>query len=226
MLLEFIKELFLSILTNMPGPCGNRLRNLYYRKHTLSIHPTTILDVGVQLINPGSIIIGKNTHIDKYCILIGGALKTHENREVNDIVNSDFKERKGRLVIGNDCHIAPRCILSGIGGLIISNRVTVSADSKIYSLTHHYRSFSTPKDMDFCYGSNAPVNLQCLLRGPILIKDNVGIAANCIILPGVTIEEESFVSIGSVVTRRVLRNQVVAGNPAVFVKNRFEDTFK
>jgi acetyltransferase-like isoleucine patch superfamily enzyme len=41
---------------------------------------------------------------------------------------------------------------------------------------------------------------------------------NATILKGVTIGENSVVAAGSVVTRSVPPNTVVAGNPAVFVK--------
>ncbi|GLI35894.1 acyltransferase [Desulforhabdus amnigena] len=224
MISEIARDLLLTIVTHMMGPFGNRLRYLYYRKRLAFIHPTTILDVGVQIINPQSISIGENTHIDRYCILIGGSPKNNDNRELKDIENPNFQEPLGKLIIGRCCHIAPQCILSGIGGLVVGDQVTISAASKVYSLSHHYRSFSNPKNRDFCFGSGAPLNLQCLVRGPIVIENNVGIGANSIILPGVTIEEQSFVSIGSVVRHRVLQNQIVAGNPAVFVKNRFKES--
>jgi acetyltransferase-like isoleucine patch superfamily enzyme len=44
------------------------------------------------------------------------------------------------------------------------------------------------------------------------------------ILPGVTIERDSFVGIGSVVHKDVSTNTIVAGNPAKFIKLRFEES--
>jgi len=55
------------------------------------------------------------------------------------------------------------------------------------------------------------------LAGP-LIKKNAKIGANATILPGVVIGANSLVGAGSVVTKDVPDNAVVAGNPARFIK--------
>lgn len=53
---------------------------------------------------------------------------------------------------------------------------------------------------------------------PVVIKDNVWIGFNAVILKGVTIGENAIVAAGAVVTKEVPPNVVVAGNPAVIVK--------
>jgi len=57
-----------------------------------------------------------------------------------------------------------------------------------------------------------------LKTAPVRISDNVWIGMNAVILKGVTIGENSVVAAGSVVTKSVEPNTVVAGNPAVAVK--------
>lgn len=54
---------------------------------------------------------------------------------------------------------------------------------------------------------------------PITIKNGAWIASGSIILPGVTIGENSVVGAGSVVTKNVLDNELWAGVPAKFIKN-------
>jgi acetyltransferase-like isoleucine patch superfamily enzyme len=63
-----------------------------------------------------------------------------------------------------------------------------------------------------------------LRTAPVIIADNVWIGMNATILKGVTIGENSVVAAGSVVSKSVPPNTVVAGNPAVVVKElRAED---
>lgn len=52
----------------------------------------------------------------------------------------------------------------------------------------------------------------------VIIKDNVWIGNNVIILKGVTIGESAIVGAGSVVTRDIKANTAVAGNPAKVIK--------
>ena len=64
-------------------------------------------------------------------------------------------------------------------------------------------------------------NVKETLKGAT-IKRNAKIGANATLLPGVTIGENSLVGAGSVVTKDVPDNVVVAGNPAKIIK-KIED---
>src|SRR6478609_6192545 len=68
------------------------------------------------------------------------------------------------------------------------------------------------------YFKNRPARPK-LKTVPVKICDNVWIGMNAVILKGVTIGENSVVAAGSVVTKSVEPNTVVAGNPAVIVKH-------
>lgn len=50
--------------------------------------------------------------------------------------------------------------------------------------------------------------------GKVIIKDNVYIGNNCLIMPGVTIGSNVIVAAGSVVAKSVSDNVVIGGNPA------------
>ena len=54
--------------------------------------------------------------------------------------------------------------------------------------------------------------------GPVEIGNDVWIGARVIILPCVNVGDGSILGAGAVVTKDVLKNAVVAGNPARIVK--------
>ncbi len=53
----------------------------------------------------------------------------------------------------------------------------------------------------------------------VKIKNNVWVGAGAIILPGVTIHENSVIAAGSIVTKDVPPNTIVGGNPAKIIKS-------
>ncbi len=48
---------------------------------------------------------------------------------------------------------------------------------------------------------------------PIVIKSNVWLGAHCVVMPGVTIGENSVIGAGSIVTKDIPANVVAVGNP-------------
>jgi len=54
---------------------------------------------------------------------------------------------------------------------------------------------------------------------PIIIKNDVWIGMNCIIMKGVTIGHGSVIAAGSIVTKDVEPNSIYGGNPAKKIKN-------
>jgi virginiamycin A acetyltransferase len=60
-------------------------------------------------------------------------------------------------------------------------------------------------------------------KGTVVIGNNVVIGANVTILPGVTIGDGAIIGAGAVVAKDIPAFSVAAGNPAVVVKQRFEE---
>ena len=110
---------------------------------------------------------------------------------------------KRGMKVGSDCSIMDGSTFDyGHCNLIeIGNNVTIAPQA--YLLAH---DASTKRDLGYTK------------IGRIIIKDNVFIRARALIMPGVTIGENSIVAAGAVVTKDVLPDTVVAGNPAkVFI---------
>jgi acetyltransferase-like isoleucine patch superfamily enzyme len=124
-------------------------------------------------------------------------------------VKGNFKVAAGGAVV-----VGPEGHLDLKGGIGINNRCTLSCFERI------------------TVGTDAHIGPEVLIRDsdshttgegrtptrPILIGDRVWIGARAIILKGVTIGEGAVVAAGSIVTKDVDPNTLVAGSPARFVR--------
>lgn len=74
------------------------------------------------------------------------------------------------------------------------------------------------------YTAGHPIDVETRNKGlefgkPITIGNNVWFGGNVVVLPGVTIGDNCVIAAGSIVTKDIPANVVVAGNPAVIKKN-------
>ncbi len=60
-------------------------------------------------------------------------------------------------------------------------------------------------------------------KGDIIVGNDVWIGRESVIMPGVTIGDGAIIAAYSVVTKDVPAYTVASGNPAAFIKNRFDD---
>lgn len=109
----------------------------------------------------------------------------------------------GKIIIGRNSVVNFGCYLDNRRGITIGNNVGIAHNTKIYTLGHNIDSpkFETK-------------------GAPVTIKDNVFIFSNCLIMPGITINEGAIVLTGSVVTKDVPPYTVVGGNPAKIIRQR------
>ncbi|MCZ7568485.1 MAG: acyltransferase [Ardenticatenaceae bacterium] len=218
-LLQILFQLLLLPIWYLPGHAGNALRYHYYKHKLKHLGQNVMIDVGVQIQNPQYISIGDNTWIDRYVILLAG--RTQRKRETLHKPNLNYRFGPGELHVGNNVHIGPFTIISAIGGVQLGDDVTLSAGCKVYSFSHHYRSFQDPSNRSFAFGSMVAPERQSMLSSPVVFENNTGMALNGVVLPGVTVGRDSFVMINAVVTKNVPPNSLVAGHPAKVVDERF-----
>jgi acetyltransferase-like isoleucine patch superfamily enzyme len=205
----------LMVVTHLPGQAGTVARHRYWRTRLRHLGDGARIDTGVYFQNPQFISIGERTWIDKNVMVLAG--RDESTREKRLVDNPRFHGEPGTVSIGTHVHIGPGCIISGIeAGVAIGDRCGMSADCKIYAFTHHFRSSRRERaDWRPVFSPMVPQEDQHLVQGPISIGSNTGIALNGVVLPGVGLPEDCFVSIGSVVMPgRYRPNSVLAGNPA------------
>lgn len=119
----------------------------------------------------------------------------------------DFTLMNGALVMAEErIEIGSHCLISWNVGI---------ADSDFHPLEAAQRRTDAHALAPFF--KNRPPRPK-LRTVPVVIADNVWIGMNAVILKGVRIGENSVVAAGAVVTKSVPPNVVVAGNPAVVIK--------
>jgi maltose O-acetyltransferase len=96
-------------------------------------------------------------------------------------------------------------VVQGAGGLKMGNNILIGPGCYIWTINHDFAVENIYKEEKY-------------ILKPVIIEDNVWIAANVKIVPGVRIGSGSVIGMGSVVTKDVPPNCVVAGNPAKIVK--------
>jgi sugar O-acyltransferase (sialic acid O-acetyltransferase NeuD family) len=72
---------------------------------------------------------------------------------------------------------------------------------------------------DCTVGNGVHMMPGSVVGGNTRIGDFVTIGLNATVMPQIEIEEGAFIGAGAVVTKNVKKNEVVAGNPAKFLKN-------
>jgi len=105
------------------------------------------------------------------------------------------------LTIGECCNISRDVYFCGNSNIIIGDNVRIAYGVRIINIYHQ-------KD----------ANSLADLAKEIIIKDNVHIYANALILPGTILEEGVQVSAGSVISGQTTPYGVYLGNPARLVK--------
>ena len=112
------------------------------------------------------------------------------------------------LRIGNNSNIGPYCYIGCSGFIEIGDNVMMSPRVSLYAENH---VFDNPDVL---------MKEQGVQRQFIRIEDDCWIAANSIVLAGVTIGRGSVIAAGTVVTKDVPPYSIVAGVPAKVIGSR------
>lgn len=148
---------------------------------------------------PGSVIIGNHSSVYAGCSFSVG--------KEGQCTVGDFTLLNGALIMAEErIEIGSHCLISWNVGI---------ADSDFHPLDPAQRLIDARALAPYFKDRPPRPKLKTV---PVIISDNVWIGMSATILKGVTIGENSVVAAGSVVTKSVPPNVVVAGNPAVVVK--------
>ena len=114
------------------------------------------------------------------------------------------------ITVGKNVFINACCHFQDQGGITLGDNCLVGHNVIFATLNHGF----------------APEERQSMLPAPIVVGRNVWIGSNSTILQGVTIGDNSIIAAGSVVTKDVPANAIVAGVPARFIRSISPDKEK
>jgi len=179
----------------------NQLRNKFLRS-------------GIKMIGPETIFfskdtkIGKNVTIEPY-VVIGAKVKIGNNVTIKSFSHLENCLIENKVDIGPYARIRPGTILkegSKIGNFVEIKKSTVGRKSKVNHLSYIGDS-DIGKSVNVGAGT-ITCNYDGFKKNKTKIKDNVFIGSNSSLVAPLTIEQDSVVGAGSVITKKVKKKSL------------------
>ena len=179
----------------------NRLRNKFYK-------------LGVKMIGPETIYFSKDTKIGKKVtiepyVVIGAKVKIGNNVTIKSFSHLENCKIENKVEIGPYARIRPGAILkegSKIGNFVEIKKSTIEKNSKVNHLayigdTHIGKSVNVGAGTITC-------NYDGVKKSKTKIKDNVFVGSNSSLVAPLTINENSVIGAGSVITKNVRKKSL------------------
>ena len=179
----------------------NKLRNKFVK-------------AGVKMIGPETIFfskdtkIGKNVIIDPY-VVIGLKVKIGNNVKINSFSHLENCKIENKVNIGPYARIRPGTILkeeSRIGNFVEVKKSIIGKKSKVNHLSY-VGDTNIGKSVNVGAGT-ITCNYDGIKKNKTKIKNNVFIGSNTSLVAPITINENSIIGAGSVVTKNVKRKSL------------------
>ena len=181
---------------------------------------------GVKMIGPETIFfsedtkIGKNVIINPY-VVIGKKVRIGNNVTINSFSHLENCKIENKVDVGPYARIRPGTILkegSKIGNFVEVKKSTIGKKTKINHLSYIGDS-DIGKNVNIGAGT-ITCNYDGFKKNKTKIKHNVFIGSNSSLVAPVTINENSIVGAGSVITKNVKKSSLVLSRTAqIEVKN-------
>ena len=172
------------------------------------------LNSGVKMLGPETIFfsndtkIGKNVTIEPY-VVIGKNVKIGNNVIIKSFSHLESCKIENKVEIGPYARIRPNTILkegSKIGNFVEVKKSIVGKKSKINHLSYIGDS-DIGKSVNIGAGT-ITCNYDGVKKSKTKIKDNVFVGSNSSLVAPLTIEKESIIGAGSVITKSVKKKSL------------------
>ena len=169
---------------------------------------------GVKMIGPDTVFfskdtkVGKNVVIDPY-VVIGPKVKIGNNVIINSFSHLEDCKIKNKVEVGPYARLRPGTILeegSKIGNFVEVKKSTIGKETKVNHLSYIGDS-DIGKNVNIGAGT-ITCNYDGFKKNKTKIKQNVFIGSNSSLVAPVTINENSIVGAGSVITKNVKKRSL------------------
>ena len=130
-----------------------------------------------------------------------------------------------QTIIGDHTRINGKLTVKGGVPVRIGKYCALGADVKIITTSHVTGRAANQMEVYKTYFGETDNDL-ILDKGPVVIENDVWIGDSAIILPGVRVGDGAVIAAGAVVTKEVFPYTIVAGVPAVKIRDRFPEEIK
>ena len=172
------------------------------------------LSSGVKMLGPETIFFSKDTKIGKNVIIepyvvIGSNVKIGNNVVIKSFSHLESCKIENKVEVGPYARIRPNTILkegSKIGNFVEVKKSTVGIKSKVNHLSYIGDS-EIGKSVNVGAGT-ITCNYDGIRKSKTKIKDKVFIGSNSSLIAPLTIDQESIIGAGSVITRNVKKKSL------------------
>ena len=181
---------------------------------------------GVRMVDPNTVFfskdtkIGKNVSIDPY-VVIGKKVKIQNNVKIFSFSHLENVKIENNVRVGPYARLRPGTFLksgSRVGNFVEVKKSTIGKESKVNHLSYIGDS-QLGRAVNIGAGT-ITCNYDGVKKSKTNIKDKVFIGSNSSLVAPVTINENSIIGAGSVITKNVKKKSLALTRPSqVEIKN-------
>ena len=181
---------------------------------------------GVKMVAPDTVFfskdtkIGKNVSIDPY-VVIGKKVRIQNNVKIFSFSHLENVKIENNVRVGPYARLRPGAILksgSRVGNFVEVKKSTISKGTKVNHLSY-IGDAHLGKNVNIGAGT-ITCNYDGVKKSKTNIKDNVFVGSNSSLIAPVTINENSIIGAGSVITKNVKKKSLALTRPTqVEIKN-------
>ena len=189
------------------------MKQLNYQKVQSKLR-NKFLRSGVKLIGPDTIYFSKDTKIGKNVtiepfVVFGSKVKIGNNVNIKSFSHLENCKIENKVEVGPYARIRPGSVLkdgSKVGNFVEIKKSTIGKSSKVNHLSYIGDS-KIGKSVNVGAGT-ITCNYDGVKKSKTTIKDNAFIGSNSSLVAPITIEQNSVVGAGSVITKKVKKGSL------------------